>query len=603
MRLTGSEIVMEHLMMEGVPYIIGIPGHGILAFADSFVDRKDKIKNIMVRHEQSAIHMADGYYRVKKQPLATYASIGPGAMNTATGLATAYVDSVPVFTVIGETHTHMFGRGVLQEIEKYSWANSSRVFEPITKRSWQVTRVDQVPRVMNMAFNEMMSGRRGPVLLNMPMDIQADSIDVELADPRTRRSTVVDTARVFAGLDRAVQLLFDAKRPVILAGGGVHATGAYAELQALAEALGAAVITTFSGKASMAEDHPLYGWHAGTKGTTCGNSLAREADVILAVGCRFSDQSTSSYHKEVGFGFPRTKLIHVDIDPREIGKNYPVELGVVGDSKYVMKAMVEYLRDNRLERDWQQSDYYLDIQRKKAEWFAHLAKAQNDDRAPVTISRFYKELREFLDRDAIVVTSSGNSQAQLLQEFPFLAPGTNVTTAGFSTMGYALPAGLGAKLAAPDKQVAVVVGDGDFSMTMQELATAVQYRIPVVAIVLNNSGWAAISDLQHAQFGSDRVVATEFRIENEGELYTPDFAHIAQGFGVYAEKISRPDEIKGALQRAFRQNGPALIEITVNREFPYSGGEATGWWDVPIPTYMSERRKSYESGKAKENLL
>lgn len=604
MRLTGSEIILEHLIMEEVPYIVGIPGHGILSFVDAFNQRQDKIKHIMVRHEQSAIHLADGYYRIKKKPLAAYTSIGPGAMNTAVGLATAYVDSVPVFVVTGETHTHMFGRGVLQEIEKYNWANSVRVFEPITKRTWQATRVEQLPRIMNMAFNQMLTGRKGPVLLSLPMDVQADSMEIELGDPKKRRSTDLDVENVyFPGIEKAVQMLWDAKRPVIVAGGGIHASSAYEELRALAESIGAAVITTFSGKASIAEDHPLYGWHAGSKGTHCGNAIVREADVILAVGCRFADESTSSYRKGVTYNIPDTKLIHVDIDPHEIGKNYPVDLGIVGDVKYVMKAMLAYINKNGLYRDWKKSDYFMEIMRKKNAWFAHLKTAQEDNRVPVTISRFYKELRAFLDRDAIVVTSSGNSQAQLLQEFPFLEPGTNVTTAGFSTMGYALPAGLGAKLAAPDKQVAVVVGDGDFSMTMQELATAVQYNIPVVTIVLNNSAWQAITDLQISSFGADRTVATEFRINNDGELYSPDFTAIAKGFGIHAEKISRPEEIGQALARAFRQDGPAFIEVTVNSEYPHSGGEATGWWDVPVPAYLTDKRKKYEEERAEENIL
>ncbi|MCM3704666.1 MULTISPECIES: thiamine pyrophosphate-binding protein [Bacillaceae] len=604
MRLTGSEIILEHLIQEEVPYIIGIPGHGILSFVDSFVKRKDKIKSIMPRHEQSSIHMADGYYRVKKKPLATYASIGPGAINTAVGLATSFVDSVPVFTVVGETHTHMFGRGVLQEIQKYNWANSVRVFEPITKKSWQATRVEQLPRIMNSAFNEMMTGRRGPVLLNLPMDVQADSIDVTLDDSRKRRVSD-DYTEIMAipGIEKAVNILLNAKRPVILAGGGIHASSAYEELKNLAEATGSAVLCTFSGKSAIEEDHSLYGWIAGSKGTHCGNSIAKEADVILAVGCRFADETTSSYRKGVSFNFPDTKLIHVDIDPHEIGKNYPVEIGIVGNAKDVLANMIRYIHENQLMKDWQDSDYYHEIQRKKNEWFAYMHKIQNDNRSPATISRFYKELREYLDRDAIVVTSSGNSQAQILQEFPFLAPGTNVTTGGFSTMGYAFPAALGAKLAAPDKQVCAVVGDGDFSMTLQELATAVQYNIPIVVIVLNNSGWQAITDLQISAFGKERIMATEFRMDNEGELYTPNFAQVAAGFGVHSQHISNPNEIKSALKNAFKQNGPSLIEITVNREYPYSGGISTGWWDVPVPTYLSDKRKVYEKEKAEESVL
>ncbi len=598
MLLTGGEIVAEHLVGRGVPYLVGIPGHGCLGLLDAFKSREGQIRVIQVRHEQSAVHLADGFYRVSGQPLAVFTSIGPGAANAVVGLATAFVDSTPVLVLCGDVHTYMFGRGVLQEVERQHWADLARIFQPVTKRYWQVTRVEQLPQVMNRAFSEMLTGRRGPVVVSLPMDVQAEAAEVELTLTMTElpRPTGADPADV----RRAVELLLAAKRPLILAGGGVLAAEASEPLQALAEHLGAAVITTFAGKSCFPEDHPLYGWHAGSKGTTCGNYLARSADVLLAVGCRFADQTTSSFRQGISFAIPPTQLIHVDIDPGEIGKNYAAAVGLVGDARAVLQQLVEEVRARAPKREYEGSPYFEEIQRIKEDWLRELSPFRDSERVPVTISRFIRELRASLKRDAIVVTSAGHPQAQVLQEFAFYQPRSNVTAAGFSTMGFTLPAAIGAKLAAPDRQVVGVVGDGDFMMTMQELATAVQYKVPVVIAVLNNIGWQSIRDLQIATLGPERVLATEFL--REGQPYSPNFADIAAAFGCHSERIQSGEEVGLALARAFQSGRPSLIEVMVNREYPYSGGLVTGWWDVPVPAYLKERRQAYEQERREERL-
>jgi acetolactate synthase-1/2/3 large subunit len=361
------------------------------------------------------------------------------------------------------------------------------------------------------------------------------------------------------------------------------------------------VITTFAGKSAFPEDHPLYGWHAGSKGTTCGNHLARSADVLLAVGCRFADETTSSFRHGVSFAIPPTKLIQADIDPGEIGKNYPTTVGLVGDARSVLEQIVAEVGERTPRREYTGSRYFDDIQRAKEDWLRELSPFRDSDRVPVTISRFIKELRATLARDAIVVTSSGHPQAQVLQEFAFYEPRSNVTSAGFSTMGFTLPAAIGAKLAAPGRQVVGVVGDGDFMMTMQELATAVQHNVPVVMAVLNNFGWQSIRDLQISAFGPERVLATEFL--REGEPYSPNFCDIGLAFGCHAERIQSAEEVGPALARAFESGRPSLIEVLVNREHPYSGGLVTGWWDVPVPAYLKERRATYERERGEERLL
>lgn len=598
-RLTGGEIIVEYLLKEKVPYLFGIPGHGCLGLTDA-LRKHQEMKVIQMRQEMSGVHMADAYYRVTGKPLVVFTSIGPGALNTVIGLASAYVDSIPVLVITGDTHVHMRGRGVLQEIERSRDSDLPRVLEPTVKRSWQVAKVEQLPAVLQRAFNLMMTGRRGPVHIDLPMDVQCDSVEVEIPDP----SDYKPIGRVLGDpqkIKEAAELMVQAKRPIILVGGGVVASEAFDELKEAAELLGAAVITTMMGKSAFPEDHPLYAWHTGSKGTTCGLKLSSTADVLIAVGCRFADETTSSYKHGVSFTIPPTKLIHIDIDPSEIGKNYPVEVGIVGDAKSVLQALIKELKAKGAQKNYKNTLYFKEIQTLKQEWLDFIQKFKDDKKVPVMISTVLQEVRKSLNRNAIIITSSGNIQAQMLQEFPFYEPKTCITAGGFSTMGYTLPATIGAKLAAPERQVVGMVGDGDFLMTMQELATAVQYQIPILIILVNNQGWIAIKDLQMAVYGNDNAFATDF-LDANGNVYSPDFKAIAEGFGCYAEKISKCEEIQPAIQRSFAAEKPAVIEILVNREFPYSGSPAHGWWDVPIPTYLAERRKKYEAERKNEKL-
>ncbi|MHC1591471.1 MAG: thiamine pyrophosphate-binding protein [Candidatus Helarchaeales archaeon] len=598
--LTGGEIIAEYLIKEQVPHVFAIPGHGNLGIMDAFRRRKDKIKIIQVKQEMSGVHMAEGYYRVTGKPLAMITSIGPGALNTAIGLANAYVDSMPVLVITGDTHVHMRGVGVLQEIERDLDSNLPRVLEPLTKRSWQAARVEQVPRIMQRAFNQMLTGRRGPVYIDMPMDVQCDSADVTIPEPEDRKPK----GRVRgdpAEIKRAVELLMNARRPVILVGGGLVASGAFDELKQLAEMTGAAVINTMMGIGAFPADHPLYAWATGSKGTKIGLKLSSTADVLLAIGCRFADETSSSYRHGISFTIPPTKLIQIDIDPTEIGKNYPVTVGILGDAKAVLSEMIAEFRSVGFQKDYKNTAYFQEIQGLKKEWNDFIKNWRDDNKVPVMISTVLSELREFLNRDAIIVTSSGNTQAQILQEFPFYEPNTCITAGGFSTMGFTIPAALGVKLALPDRQVVGLLGDGDFMMTMQELATAVQYDLDVVFVVCNNYGWIAITDLQRAAYGKDLDHATEFK-NTKGEPYSPHLAKAAEAFGCHAERISKKEEIKPALQRAFDSKKPAVLEILTCREFPYTGSPAHGWWDVPKPAYLKKQRKQYLIEKQEERL-
>jgi acetolactate synthase-1/2/3 large subunit len=599
MRLTGGQIIAHYLVREGVPYAVGIPGHGCWAIVDAFADFSDRLTTLQVMHEQSAIHLADGYYRVKGRPLMAFTSIGPGATNTAVGIATAYVDSTAVLLVTGSPHTYMRGRAVLQEIERTQWANFPRMMEPIVKRYWQVSRVDHLPYVLHRAFNQMLSGRPGPVLIDMPMDVQADDADVTIPEPTCHEPQGRPRPDAIS-VERAARLLTEARRPVLLAGGGVITADASAELVALAEHLGAPVVTTWMGKGTIPEDHDLNAWSVGDTASTCGNALARSADVLLAVGCRFTDWSASSYRRDVTFSIPPTRLIHVDIDPHEIGKNYPCEIGLVADARAALVDLLEAVRQVTPARDYHESSYFQEIQRLKEEWEEMQSPRRNSNAVPMTQSRAVRELRAALDRSAIVVTGAGLVQGVVRQDFPVYEPRTHLTSGGFSTMGFTVPAAIGAKLAAPERQVAGIAGDGDFLQTMQEMAVAAMLDMPVLFVVLNNAGWISIKGGQLSNFG--RMFATEFQ-RRDGSQYSPDFAAAARSFGLHAERVDRPEEVAPAVRRALATAGPALVEVTVAREFPDAGATKTGWWDVPVPTYHLERRRQYEAERAEEQLL
>ena len=597
---TGGEIVRDRLLAEEVPYLVGIPGHGIVAMLDAFRTSKDQIKVLQVRHEQSAVHLADGYYRVAGKPLAVFTSIGPGALNTAVGLGASYVDSTAVLVLSGETHTYMEGRGVLQEIERKRPADVPSVLEPLVKAAYRPRSQQQLHDDLGSAFREMTTGRPGPTFVSLPMDVQAEASDVPDPEPTSVSEAEFLSAEAISNVNEAVNLLINATRPVIVAGGGVTLANAEAQLLELAERTGAAVVTTLQGKGCFPEDHPLYGWHLGTKGTSTGNALTTSADVILAVGTRFTDQVASSFRAGTTFGFGgidgdgdngKTRLIQIDIDPREVGKNYSVDVGIQGDAARALGAITAELLERGHSADYESTAYFAQIQELREKWMDETAELRESEAVPSTVPRFYRELREVLGRYAIVVTSSGHAQACVL-EFPFYEPRTNLTSGGFSTMGWAYPADLGAKLTAPDKQVVAVIGDGDFMMTMQEMATAREYGINVVVVLLNNYGWYSIRDLQMAEFGEDRAIGIDWDADK-----SPDFVAVAKGFGLQAESVEQPDDIQAAVSRALAHDGPSLVEVKVARDFPNSGSTVVGWWDVPIPAYLEDRRSDYEQAR------
>jgi acetolactate synthase-1/2/3 large subunit len=572
-RLNGGEIIARYLEKEGVEYLVGIPGHGSTNLLDAFND--SEVEVIQPRHEQGATHLADGYARASGNPLAVFTSIGPGATNTVTGAATAYVDSIPMVIFTGAPQTHEYGEGILQEIERQKPGDFPSVMEPVTKQSFVVDDVERLPRILRRAFQTALSGRPGPVHIDVPMDVQGAAADVELPEPTEHRphsrpggdpDTVSDAA----------DLLAEADRPVIVPGGGTMLAEAWDEVQELAEHLQAPVIPTFQSRGIIPEDHELFVGNAGWIGSSAGNELAANADVILAVGCRFTDMHTSSFEEGVSFEIPPSKLIHVDIDPQEIGKNYPVEVGIQGDAKVVTSQITDAVQDRTDPVSTENNEYYDEIQELWADWQAQVNERWENDEVPMSISRVARAVREVLPRDGSIVTSAGQPQETINPEFPVYEPRTNISCGGFSTMGWGVSAAIGAKLANPERTVVDFEGDGSFLMCNQEVACAVEHDIDVNYVVVNNNGWKSIRNLQVSKYGWDRVIDTEFDDET-----MVDFMDMAKSFNVgFAERVVKPENLAGVLEEAFAYDGPSFVEAVVEPDNADSGAIITGKWDL-----------------------
>jgi acetolactate synthase-1/2/3 large subunit len=591
MRYTGGQAIAEHLVREGVTTMFAIPGHGNTALLDAFVERRHEVDVIPAMHEQGASHMADGYYRASGDIAAVCVTIGPGATNTLTGVATAFADSIPQLVITGGVHTYLQGRGVLQEINRSHDASFPRMAEPVVKRWWQPSSLHQFPLMLDQAFRAMREGRKGPVLLDIPQDLQAESADIDLI--ASRPNAVAAPRGDTDAIERAAQLLLSAERPVIVAGGGVIAAKATTELRSLAEHLGIPVTVSFMGKGSIAEDHPLYAEPCGDMGSYSGNTTTREADVVLGIGCKFSDRVCSSYREGVTFNSSTTTFVQIDVDPFELGRNYPVEVGITGDAKLVLQDLLIAVREHRKDAvDLAGLPRVRRLQRLKADWYEYLRPMRTSGRSPMTISRVLAEARSVLPRDGIIVTDSSNPQNQAYNEFPIYEPGTHVTAGGFSGIGFAIPAAIGVKLAASDRGVLCLCGDGSFLQTGQELAVAAMFDLPIVFLVVNNGGWEAIKNLQLNLFGKDREMVSGFRRKN-GDPYQADLATFAKSLGVAAERVEKPGELSHALRRAFASGKPTVVEAMCAREYPWSGQHQNGWWDITVPDYLTDARAAY----------
>lgn len=586
-KYSACQYIVDYLIKSKMLFVPGVIGHGILAFADALLERKDEISFIQVKHEQSAAHIADGYYRATGKPLACFTSVGPGAINALVGLGTAFHDSIPLALFTANCPTYMFQRGALQALEINSFAEFGTMANPITKRTYQLTNIKQLPTILETAFRLMVSGRPGPINIELPMDMQAETVFGEPMEPEKYNFS----SRILGDIneiERAAEMILSAKRPVFLIGGGVILSDASEELVEIAEYLGIPVVTTVQGKGAIPEDHELNGYYTGSFASLPGLKLTRNADLIIAIGCRFSERTTQSFITGKSFNFPKTKLIQIDIDMREIGKNYPVDIGILGDAKTCMKVILEKIKNKTSKKNYKNSGYFKELSDLKEKWQGMLKGPKESTSKPMTHSRFFAELRAALDRDAIVLGPAGHAQAILYQEFDVYEPRTHISTGAWSTMGWCLPAAIGCKLGRPDKQVVGICGDGDFLMTCQELATAVQYKIPVIYCVLNNYGWMSIRDLQIECYGKERAYGTTFMDFNTREFYNPDFVKLAESFGAFGIKVGDVGTLGDAIKEAKKSGKTSVIEVSITNEYPKSGGTYLGFADFPVPWYIKD---------------
>ncbi len=576
--ITGSKFISEYLKKARIKHVFGIPGHGNAAFIDELIDYSPEIEYIPIKHEQWGGHMADGYFRANRRvPAVVTTSVGPGATNLATALATAYVDSSTFIAITGEIQTYLFGMGIFQEIERQNAVDYINAMRHLCKRTFLVTSIEQLPRFLTNAHREAVGGRPGPVLIDLPMEIQVEKTGLEVPSPP------VELGRLYPDPDsttRAAQLLLSAERPLILAGGGIVMSDAQDELVKVAEFLGAPVASTFRGdaKGGFPEDHDLYVFSPGNVGSLVANKLALEADVILAVGATFSDETTSSFKRDVTFNIPPTKLVQIDIDPREIGKNYPVAAGMHSDAKSGLQALLITLMELGKKPDYRASAHYKRARELKEQWLSEIDELRKQ--TPMGIPNVVKIAREVLPRSGIITVSAGLAQEIFSQLWMAYEPRTFLSSGGYSTMGFAFPAAIGAKLAKPNKACVAFEGDGSFLMNNQELLTAVQMKLDVAVVVLNNYGWISIRDLQMRNFGG-RVIGTDFK-DKAGVVRTPNFEKIAQAFGAGYFRAEDPIELKKSISNAVKPgNGPEVVEVIVENKFPYAGSKSYGFWDLP----------------------
>ena len=592
----GGEIIVEYLVREKVPYIFGICGHGNVGLLDALYDRTDAIKTISTRHEQTAGHMADAYFRVAHRPAATLTSCGPGSCNIPITLACAFMDSSAFLAITANVPTSQFNRAPFQETYRHYQADFPSVIKPYVKRSWQPTRVDMLPIALRQAFATMLSGRPGPVHLDVPFNVFKETDAVDVPEPGDWRHGISSrSGGAPEQVREAVELLGRARRPLILVGHGVALSEAGAELTALARRLQLPVIFSPNGFGTLDMTDPLAVGFIGRNGVFPANEAARTCDVLLAVGVRFDDRSSSSWIPGYSFNIPPTRLVHVDIDVGEIGRNFPVHLGIVGDARTVLRQMLAALDAAPVAADGREA-WLADIAKWRREWEEFIAPGWAAEAEPLHPQRVVRALREVMPDDGIILPDSGVHHNWIVQYWKARRPQTVLNTWGFAAMGFGVCGVLGAKLAAPDRPCVAVCGDGGFMMRPDVLCTAVEYDIPAVWLIWNNYAYGAIRDIQTGLLAK-REIATSFVRERTGQPYNPDFVALARACGVDGVRVERPGDLAPALEHAVRAGAPFVLDVHVDRDIK---PPSVGTWQLPpfphAEPAFGRRRLSDEAG-------
>ena len=545
--LSGAEIVVEELKHEGVEVAFGIPGGALLDLYHVLYEEKD-IRHILMRHEQCAAHAADGYARVSGKTGVCIATSGPGATNLVTGLTNAQMDSSPVVALTGQVPTKAIGTDAFQE------ASTFTITMPITKHNFLVLRTEDLPKVIHQAFYIANTGRKGVVLVDLPKDVLAGKAKVELHPEEKPPGYNPNVKPNPMQIKRAVDVLVDAEKPVILAGGGVISANASEELRRLAEMLPAAVVTTLMGKGAIPEDHPLCLGMGGMHGHYPANKALAECDVLLAVGTRFSDRLTGWKLEQFA---PDAKIIHIDIDAAEINKNIQVHIPIVGDAKKALSGIIANLE--RKLRQTKGTKPRTEWERRVKEMHSVCESCMKDAKGDEMLSaRMIKEIGKILDADTIVTTEVGQCQMFAAHFYIVRKARTFISSGGLGTMGFGFPAAIGAKVAAPERKVVDIAGDGSFLMTCQDLATCVENDIQVVVCIFDNRYLGMVRQWQELFFDK-KYAHTHLGV-------TPDFVKLGEAFGCYAERVERPEDLKEAFKNAFDSGKTAILDLIVGKE-------------------------------------
>lgn len=533
-RMTGAEAIIECLRREGVEVMFGLPGGVLLPLYDALFS--SELRHILVRHEQAAAHAADGYARATGKVGVCLATSGPGATNLVTGIATAYMDSVPIVAMTGQVNTGLIGKDAFQE------ADITGITMPITKHNYLIKSSRDIPRVFREAFYIARTGRPGPVLIDLPRDITVNELEFDYPEinlPGYNPSTKVHQLQI----RRAAEALMAAERPVIYAGGGVRYANAHEELFQLATRLNAPVTTTLMGLGCFPTDHPLSLGMLGMHGTKYANLAVQEADVLLAVGARFDDRVTG---KIASFA-PKARIIHIDVDAAEIGKNVRVDIPVVGDAKIALAELLKHVQ----QRPWK--EWNEKILMWKKEYPLRYTRDENVIKPQYVVEKICE-----LCPDAIIVTEVGQNQMWAAQFFKHKNPRKFITSGGLGTMGYGFPAAIGAKIGRPECEVIDIAGDGSFQMNIQELATAVVNDIPVKIAILNNGVLGMVRQWQ-ALFFEKRYSHTSL-----GDV--PDFVKVAEAYGAVGLRATKPSEVEDVLREGLASDRPTVMDFIVHRD-------------------------------------
>jgi len=538
--MRGGEAIIESLKNMGVKTIFGYPGGQTIPFYDMLYDAD--IDHILVRHEQAAAHAADGYARASGRVGVCLATSGPGATNLVTGIGTAFMDSSPIVAITGQVPTHLIGNDAFQE------ADIIGITMPIVKHSFQPKDPDLIPSIVKSSFEIASTGRPGPVLIDVPKEVQGGELtgfDDSLIETPGYNPTVKGNIRQ---IKKARDLIREAKKPMILAGAGVIISNACCELKKLAETINAPVMTSLLGKGAFDETNDLALGMLGMHGRKVSNDYVNESDLLIAIGIRFSDRTTGRLDSFV----PDTKVIHIDIDPAEIGKNVDVELPIVGDARNVLESLNKLLNDYKPSKEV--NDWTDMIRQKKMEL---MPRVTYDD-VPLKPQTVIKEIAEALTPESILTTDVGQNQMWAAHFFDTQKPRKFISSGGLGTMGFGFPSAIGAKVACPEDPVVSINGDGGFLMVCQELATVHEYDIPVIAIVLENRTLGMVYQWQSLLYNERH---SQTLLGN-----SPDFVKLAESFGVNASRITNPGETKEALRKAIKDNEPILLDVVIDSE-------------------------------------